>query len=366
MEKKSFISTYQIVMLLFVTRLLFSTSYQSILQAGNSLQDLIVSAAIGFIVNIIAAIPILVLLKLYPQHDLAEIGILATGRVTGSFFAILYFFFFIFNAAITTGNFENFFVTTVIPDVKMLLPGLMLVIICLYGASKGIESIARFGGIVAVIYIVVFLIISLSIMPKVEFDHLTPLFYNGPSLMMRGVVMNYNVSIQIVALAFLASFIKPGKDPKKTFFMWNLLSSVTFILLEIAIVTVSGAYGAKNHYPVHLLASVSQFSVFERLDSVDMISWILNMITTVTLYIYLGVNCLIKLGLDKHRRLLILVSGIIVFIISLYISKNMYTLQMLIVSEIYAVINTVFIILIPTLILITGKVKGKVLQNAKE
>lgn len=363
MEKRSFISGFQIVMILFVSRMLFSGSYQAILEAGNSIQDLLISAIVGFIINFIAAIPILYLLKKHNGHDLIECGIKLSGKGIGIVIAFLYFMFFIFNAAVNTENFENYFTSAVIPDVKAYLSGILLIIVCMYGAEKGIESIARFGSIVAVIYILTFLLVFAMNLPRADIYQIKPLLYNGPKLMIRGVFMNYNISIQIVALALLAAFIQPGKSLSKTFAYWNVLSALAFFLLEFLIVTVTGAYGAKNLYPVHLLASISQFSVFERLDAFDMISWILNVIVAVTLYIYLAVHCLLKTGLNKHRRLLVFISGTAVFVISMVTSAGFTFLQKVMVSGILSLINTVFIVIIPLALIIVDAVKGKVLES---
>lgn len=366
MEKKSYISAYQAVMLLFVGRIMFSSSYQAAIQAENSFQDLLISVVITFILNFIVAIPILSLLKRYPQNDIIEGGINISGRGFGSFLAILYSLFFIFNATVIAGNFENFFTATIVPEVKAYFSGLLLIIVCLYGAVKGIESIARFGSVVAVIYILTFILIVSCLIQRIDWNELRPLLYNGPGIMLRGVIMNYNMSIQIVALGILMSNIVPGKSPFKTFAAWNILSTVIFFILELMIITVTGAYGASDIYPVRLLASIAQISVFERLDIFDMIAWVMNIILTLTLYIYLAVACLLKIGLNKHRRLLIFVSGVIVLLGSLYFSSDFPILQSIMVSGYYSLINTIFIVIIPLVLLIIDTVKGKVLQNANK
>lgn len=366
MEKKTYISAYQTVMILFVARIMFSTSYQAAIQSGNSFQDLSISVIVAFVLNFIVAIPILLLLKRYPQNDIIEEGINISGRGFGSFLAVLYALFFIFNATVIAGNFENFFAATAVPEVKSYYSGLLLIIVCLYGAVKGIESIARFGSVVAVIYILTFILVVCCLIQNMDLNELKPLLYDGPGVMLQGVIMNYNSSIQIIALGILASNIVPGKNPSKTFTAWNILSSVVFFILEFMIITVTGAYGASNTYPARLLATIAQLSVFERLDIFDMIAWILNIILTETLYIYLAVACLLKIGLNKHRRLLIFISGVIVLLASIYFSANFTTLQSIMVSGYYSVINTVFIVIIPLVLLIIDTVKGKVLQNANK
>lgn len=365
MEKKSYISPVQAVLVLFILRLLFSSSYQSVLNMGNSIQDLLLSLPVIFVTNFIIAIPILILLKRHPGQDLVECTEKAAGRGAGIVVALFYYVFFLANAVVNVGNYENYFTIAVIPDVNSYVTGFLLLIVCVYGAIKGIEAIMRMGSLVAVIYIFTFIIIFISLYSLINLDYLKPLLFNGTRILTKSCIMNYNLSTQIVTLAFLAPFIHQGKGIGKTYAGWNVISIIVVAMLEFNVITVAGAFGAEHQYPLQLLSSLSQISVFQHLDSIDMVSWILNTIITVTIYIYLAVDCLLKAGLNKHRRLLAFVSGAAVFIASPYISRNFEDLQAVMVSGVTSLVMTVFTVVIPIIILMVDLIKGKVVQNAQ-
>jgi spore germination protein KB len=366
MEKKSYISPLQIILMLFTTRLLFSSSYQSALKAGNNVQDLLLSIPFAFAANILVAIPILVLLARHPGHDPVECAIKIAGRGVGTVVAVIYFLFFGAIAALTLGNYENYFTTSVIPDVRVYIVGLYLILVCLYGVLKGIESIARFGGVVAVFYIIILLSISLSLLPLSDTGLLKPILYKGTKLFMQGIVMNFNLSYQVVILAFLAPFIRQGKSAVKTYFLYSLLAFLGLVSLEYAIVTVTGAFGAKQLYPLQLLSSLSHIGFLEELDAVDMVAWILNTVITVTLTTYLAVHCLLKIGLNKHRRIVSTLCCAAVFCFSTLISRDFYGLQMMMVSALAAMILIAAVVVIPLIILVVDLIKGRVVQNAKD
>jgi Spore germination protein. len=365
MEKKSYISPFQIVLMLFITRLLFSSSYQSALNPGNSIQDILLSVPVAFVVNLIAAIPLLILLARHPGHDPVECTIKVAGRGLGAAVAILYFLFFIAIATLTLGNYENYFTTAVIPDVRAYVIGLYLIIVCLYGVLKGIESISRFGSIVAIFYFVILLTIFISIYGVVDPSLLKPIFYSGTKLFMQGIVMNFNLSYQVVILAFLTPFLRQGKSVAKTYTVFCTVAFLGLFLLEFAIVTVTGAFGAKQVYPLQLLSSLSHIGFFEELDAVDMVSWILNAVVTVTLNAYLAVNCLMKLGLNKHRKLVATLCCALVFYFSIMTAKGFYGLQMMMVSMWATMILVTAVVIIPLFVLIIDLIKGKVVQNAQ-
>lgn len=361
MEKKSYITASQIILILFITRLLFSTSYQSYLNAGTSIQDILPSVLVNFITNMIVAIPILVLLGRYPGHNLAECAIKVLGKFLGVVVCLIYCLFFIANASLTSGNFGNFFVTTVIPDAKVLPTVLLLLVVCVYGAVKGIESIARVSSIIAILYLLTFLIIFLSLSSWIKFSYVKPLFYDGPKLLIDSSFMNFNLSTQIILLAFLASFQRKGST-SKTYFLWNLLSMAVLFLLEFSIVIVLGAYGAKQIYPLELLSRLSKISIFERLDAFHMIPWILNSVITVTINIYLAVLCLLNAGLNKYRKLAAVIIGLIVIFPSLMISDKFEDLQKMICDIKTAGMLSILIIIIPVIILIVDIIKRRVMQ----
>lgn len=365
MEKKSIISSLQIILVLFVTRLLFSTSYQSVLHAGNSIQDILLSLPINLVGNFIVAIPLLLLARRYPGHDPIE----ATSRVAGKGIScvvgFLYFLFFLMNAAITAGNVENFFIATVIPDVESYIIGIFLLAVCLYGVLKGIETIARVGSVVAVIYIVMIILICIILIPKMDMGYVKPILYKGITYLKSFTVMNYNLSVQIVGLAFMVPFMRPEASPGKAFTAYNFLSFAILSLLEFAAVTVIGAYGAQQLYPLQTLASLTSVSDFERLDTIDMVSWILNAIITTSIYLYLAVMCLLKLGLNKHRKITAFISTVAVLFAATFVAHRYTMLQEVMIGGTMALVVTAFTIIIPLFVLLIDLIKGKGAPNAQ-
>lgn len=364
MEKRSYITANQIILILFITRLLFSTSYQSYLNAGTSIQDILPAVLVNFVANMLVAIPILALLKRYPGHNLAECAIKILGKFLGAVVCLIYCLFFIANASLTSGNFGSFFITDVIPDAKVFSTILFLIIVCVYGAVKGIESIARVSSVIAIVYLLGFFLIFISLTSWIKLSYLKPLFYNGSNIFTGSSIMNYNLSTQIILFAFLASFQRKGSIAK-TYFLWNLVSMVFLFVLEFCVVVVLGAYGAKQIYPLELLARLSKIGVFERLDALHIIPWILNSVITVTINIYLAVLCLLNAGLNKYRKLIAIIAGILVIYPSLMISKNFEDVQKIICDIKTTGVLTVLIIIIPTLILIVDIIKRRVMQFEK-
>jgi spore germination protein (amino acid permease) len=365
MEKKSYISSGQIVLLLFVTRLLFSTTYQSGLNAGNSIQDILPSILANFVTNIVIAIPIFALIKRHPGHDLVECTSKVFGKGIACLVAFLYYLFFLLYAILTAASFDNFFVNTLIPNVSVHLTTFLLLIVCLYGVIKGIESIARVGGIAAILYLLSLLVLFIAVFPLINMGYIKPMFYSGPQYFIGGMAINYSLSIQIVCIAFLVSFHRQGSSIKKTYFAWNTISTLILLVLEFYIVTCMGAFGSEQYDPLQVLSSLTAFNLFQSLDAVDFIPWILNTIIVVSVYMYLAVYCLLKVGFNKHRKLIAILTSIIVFFVAPVVSNHIDMLQKFQSGPLASILVTVFAFVIPLIILMVDSVKERLMQDEK-
>lgn len=366
MEKQSTISTWQLIVLLIMTRLPFSTAYYVSLSAGRSIQDVLFAVPVNFVLNFIVAIPILILLKRHPGKDLIECADIICGKAAGIIIAIFYMLCFVALSIYIKTIFQEFFVNNVIPEFSYYAIAIPLLIVAFYGAVKGIETIARFSGIVILFYLIILTIITISLVPSINYGYLFPAFYTGPKIFMNAVINGINSNIQIVLLAFCAPFLKAGTKLGKLYTKWNMLAMLLFFGLEFLSIVVLGPFAAKQYFPLIILSMQSRVGVFERIDAFDMISWILNTILMVTFFVYLATNCMLKAGLNKHRKLVAFLIVAVIFGLTQYLPQYFIALHGITLSPYVTVITLTAIILVPILILVTDLIKGRVASNEKE
>jgi spore germination protein (amino acid permease) len=365
MEKQSYISSRQLIVLLIMTKLTFSMSYYVSLSAGRSIQDVLLAVPVNFILNYIVAIPILILLKRHPGKDLVELAHNILGRAAGIFIAVFYMLCFVFLAIYLLATFHNYYVNFILPESMYYAIAIPLLIVAFYGAVKGIETIARFGSIVIILYLIIVAVIGLSLIPQINFDFLFPMLYNGPKVFLGAVLSGVNSNLQIVFLAFCAPFLKLGTKLGKIYTKWNVIAMLLFLMLEFLTVTVMGPFAAKQNFPLPELALLSQVGVFERLDAVDMISWILNTVLSVTFYVYIATVCLLKTGLNKHRKIITFLIVTVVFAVAYFVTPFFTVLHIITINPLMTVGTLTAIILLPFTILLADLIKGRVASNEK-
>ena len=365
MEKQSQISARQLIVLMIMLRLPFSTAYYIALNAGQSIQDILFAVPVNFVLNFIVAIPVLILLKKHPGKDPVELANDVFGKAGGIVTGTFYMFCFILLAIYMMGNFQDFYVNAIIPESSYLAIALPMLFVALYGAVKGIEAIARFGSIVIMIYLIILSIITLSLLPRINFSYLFPAFYNGPGVFLNAVLSGYNQNFQIVFLLFCAPFLKSGTGTGKLFSKWNIISSLLYLALEFLTVTVMGPFAGRQKFPLSTLAMQSRLGVFERIETVDMISWILNAILIITVFIHFAVSCLLKMGLNKYRKPIAFLVAAAVFVTSMYVTNCFLPLHAFTLSPVTTLVTTVAVIFLPFLILMTDLIKRRVAGNEK-
>jgi len=365
MEKQSYISSRQIIVLLIMTRLPFSTAYYVALNAGKSIQDILYAVPVNFILNFIIAIPILMLLKKYPGKDIIELASNIIGKAAGIIVAVFYMFCFILLAVYMHATFQDFFVNAIIPESTYYDIAIPLLVVAFYGAVKGIEAIARFGSIVIIAYLIILSIIAISLIPHIDFNNLLPVFYNGPQYFWGAVLNGFNSNIQIVFLIFCAPFLKSGTKTGKLYAKWNVFAMLLFLGLEFLTVAVMGPFVAIQNYPLSTLAMQSRVGVFERIDAIDMISWILNIVLMVTFYVYFAAGCLMKVGLNKHKKLITFLIVAIIFAATDYASNFFVGVHTVTLNPYISVLTLTAMILVPFLILIADMIKRRVAGNEK-
>lgn len=370
MEKQSYLSTRQVITTLVVTRMLFSTAHFIELHAGRSIQDVLPALPVAFLLNLITALPLLALLKFHVGKDPVECATNIFGRgagiVTGSF----YFLFFGMNVWLTQVTFQYYFVDSVNTDIKFYALFLPLLVLVVYAVYKGIESIARFGGIVFIIYMVIMVLLVITLVPSIRPSigprFLLPFFYNGPGIFLKEMMAQFSANTQIVSLAFFAPFLRSGIKLGNVYLKWNTITFVIMAVLFLLCVAVLGPFASSQFFPLQILSSESTVSVFDRLDSLFALAWMLNTVLTVIVDTYLQVQCIIKMGWNRHRLLLVAIVGVLNMLVVYLIQIQELTVHAVNMNFYWSGIAMVAMLVLPLILLIADRMKqrGKAANEA--
>lgn len=350
MNTKSKISTWQLLSVLLVLRLLSTITFMPILdvEVGNS--DYIFAVAIGGFSTFIFFIPTFIFLK--NGKGLFEISDKVSQKLT-KIIAVLYalfFLIFIFSALVRM----NLFVSAIVfPQKSTALFMVISIAATCYAASHGLEALGRTGTISLFLFIGSFIVILLSLIQRVEINNLSPVFYYGikpvSTVIWSAIIRTVEPAVLLILLP------KVSGKMLKSFAVWIVSFTVITTLLFFFLMTTLGNASLLQLFPIYSMAVLSRFSVFERMDALLMGMWIFSAFVKVSFLIFLVADMISsnfkKVTLNGAIVFIGIINSLAVLIASNSLSYFKVTASLLLRSAIFLV----FLVIIPIILLIIDK-----------
>ncbi len=281
--EKNQISVLQLVLLLFLSRAFVILTYVPGIGSSVSGAAVLVGNIIGYAVVMLCFLPVIVTAKKYPERSLMMNLETAWGGV-GTFVGILYYLFVVLLASNTLAHFQFFMVNAVFTEANVWAILLPITAVAAYAAYTGIEGIARAGFPIAVGFTIALLFILCSSVPNLQTENIKFPVEGGMgeiALSAYGVVANtMEIPLAYLLLPYCKEKIKRGMVGL-VIGLLLLTEAVTFF-----IVAVLGDFAASQTFPFYALASMSELSVFQRLDALHMGIWVFVAFLKLSLLIF--------------------------------------------------------------------------------
>lgn len=136
---------------------------------------------------------------------------------------IIYFFYF---TVVTLARLDLFAGTIVFPETDVEYMIVFAVILCCYGAYLGLEPLGRCSVISGVLVIPALIFIMLTLVNKVDFLNLTPIFYNGVTSVVKVAVDSVGQTVEYGIIALMIPRVTGNF--RKGYFIW-LFSQVSLM-----------------------------------------------------------------------------------------------------------------------------------------
>lgn len=129
-------------------------------------------------------------------------------------------------------------------------------------------------------------------------------------------------------------------------------------LVAFFTVVIFGAYGKTILFPLYSLSGMARLSILDRTEAVHVIIWVFVAFVRISLFIIGGgkiLSNIIKISFDKC----VLITSVISLIIALPAAKSFRILHEVRIFMYTGVLFMVFAVIIPTIISIGVKLKGR-------
>lgn len=353
--EKEKISVFQFFVMLFLTRTLTTVTYLSSYTKNVRLSDMLILPVFRIIIGTFIMVPLYFLYKKFSDKNVLDIvreKSTVAAKVLSIFYAVTFFYF----SVVTIARLDVFAGTVVFPETDVNFMIVFTVIFCCYGAYLGFSALGRSSVLSACIVIPALLLIMLSLTKKVDFLNLTPVFYNGVKPVVKIALDSVGQTVEYSIIAVCVPKISGNK--KKGFFVWLVLQTFLMAILFFFAASVMGNYASTQLFPFHTMASLAQFTMFDRLDAIFTGVWIMCAFIKAALLIYLIVDILTGEFEKIKRKHALYVTGILAIISNLFIASQFKYFAFIDSSYIKTAVTAVTVVLIPLGVYVLRK-KGR-------
>ncbi|MFB5661451.1 endospore germination permease [Alteribacillus sp. HJP-4] len=272
-------------------------------------QDGWISMLLATFVGLLLNLLMLKLLSMYNYASVYDIYDRILGKIGGAFFSFLFMFITLHLAALVMRNYSNFMISVAIPEINSDVFVVMMMILVIFSASKGLQNLARISQLFAPFLIILISLALLLVSNNFKLENVTPVTDESWKSIMEGAypIIGFPF-IEMLVFTALLSFIT---NKTKIYRFYLIGTAVGGVLLSIAIFVTIGVEGPsvvdREVYAAYSMARSIQLGIIlQRLEAVIGILWIVALFVKITvcfLAIQFGLSHYTK-GADYTRYVL--------------------------------------------------------------
>lgn len=224
------------------------------------------------------------LFKNVGSMDLVDISEKIGGRVLKVIVGLLVSFFLLVNISTFLGAFSQTLKLISLDKSPLGYVEFIFVIGSIAAAYFGIEAIVRINSFLVPVIIASFILITIGVIPKFNFNNLFPVWGNGFVSLVQGSILKSSVFSSLLILFFMVPFFK-RKYVKRVGFISIVISGVLLLWATLAFLLVfSYQIAVDKTIPIFQMARHMEFAnVSQRIESVSVL------ICSISSLLYLGI-----------------------------------------------------------------------------
>ncbi|MFG6150067.1 GerAB/ArcD/ProY family transporter [Halobacillus sp. B23F22_1] len=319
------LSSYQFIAIV-INFLIFSSILMApaiTVVAAN--QDGWVSMLLALGIGLILMVLYLYMFKKYKYPSLFELMDHIAGKWIGSVVNLLIIFYALHLAAMVLRNLSNFMVSSVVPYSHPWIYQILTLVVVAYTVSLGVKIIFLLNELLFP-FVALFTVGSLLLILR-EFSifELKPFFHTPPLDVFHGayVILGFPF-IEILLLSAFFQFVEKKEKLRLVFLSGIAIGGMTLAVTVFLIIGDEGAYlVARETYPTFsVLRDIEFFTVFERIEFLLAVAWLLGLFVKITACFLVGMLGLKHLSKSTTYKVYIIPIGILVWALSNHLHKT--------------------------------------------
>ena len=333
MNLKAKISSGQFFSLLLLSRFISVLTYSPIYNAGLNSSDYLIAGVIGMIMVLLSCLPLALIYKSNDNRSVLDMAY-EISPLYSKIISVLYILLFLFYAFSTLSRLDLFSGTVIFRES---------------------DTISLF------VFSVSFVFIIVTMLSKLALNNFSPVFYDGAG---RVISAGQTMAVRTVEPAAMAVlFPRVSGNKKRGFFIWISVLAAFLEIVFFFVFSGLGDYAMTQLFPIHSIAVLSEFSVFQRIDVILTGVWILSAFIKISFMLYLSSYIACRSFSAKYKKIYIFAFGAAAVILQFVVSKNVTGFLISTSNDIRSVLFYVVVIFIPLLTFALGKFRRKEQRN---
>jgi len=297
-------------------------------------------------------------LSLYPGFGLFDILPRLFGKVIGIVVIGLFSIYALFTGALALFNFSEHTVMIALENTPRLVIMAIILLVSLYLAFSGINNLGRWSFIICIV-VMLNIIFTLALsFGTMDFSNIQPMFSHSLKDIASDSLSSGVIAFgeTVLAMGIFSSFRK-GDKPKNAFLFSVIIGSSLLLLVILRNILVLGSSMFQSaDFPSYTATRIIHLGTFlEHVESLISFNLMLMGVTKITLCIHVASIGISKAVPKANNRILLSVSGVLIFIIAALSFHDIEEIAIFIPS--YRLIALIFIVLMPAVIWIFAEIK---------
>ncbi len=304
---------------------------------------------------------ILIVSSFYKKNgsdNLGDIFCKVLGKIPGRIVCFIYLIWIIILTSLYIRYYAERILSSIMPHTSIVFLVSVMLIIEYYGLSGGLTPLARVNELIFIIYMVIFVLITILSLPQIKYENLMNVGYLDAWPVIKSSYATFTVWGYFIFVFFFSDEVN-NKEKTKKYSIQGLIC--VFIIGVITLVLTVGALGAHivPHIPLPFFIVVKNISILnsiDRMESILLALWVLSDFIIISFFVYISLSILKSIFKFKDTKSFICPILLITGVGSLAFFKSRFELENF--SE-YIALPTNFILefCIPLIVYVIGKVR---------
>lgn len=330
--------------------------------AHTAREDAWMASLFSIFINLLMVVLYMAIARVYPGQTIFEIHEKVLGKLLGKILSLVYLFYFLILTGTLLGNLGFFLSSEMMPETPIEAIQILFLIAAVMCARMGIIILARVGELMFPWIIFLFMVLVLSLIPQIDWNHIKPMLEEG---WMPVAKAGFHASMfqELIVLMVFLPLVKGEKKGERALMGGAVAGGFVLSIIVLLSVLILGIEQTENStFPAFALAkTINLGNFFQRVEGILITLWILTFFIKISL-LYLSILQGMKtvFGLKEQNPLIYPLSVLFIIVAWNTYINTVYVAD--IIQNVWSSYALLHLLVIPMGLYLIGLTRTKMLK----